>query len=94
MAWASGVSSQPAWPTQSVMVERARSMSSRPKIWHSRYSGVWSANLLTRMCVSSPAPARHRSTGRLGASAWLIVWQPAQASLGRTWRTTWKVPGS
>src|SRR5438105_1728140 len=35
------------------------------------------------MCVSSPAPAMHRSIGRLGASACVIVLHPAQASFLR-----------
>jgi len=36
----------------------------------------------------------HRSIARVGASTCVIVLHPAQASFGRTWRTTWKVPGS
>jgi hypothetical protein len=35
-----------------------------------------------------------RFTGRLGAEACVMVEQPAHASRGRTWRTTWKLPGS
>ena len=41
----------------------------------------------------TPAPAKPRSIGRLGAGACTIVWQRAQANLGRTWRMTLKLPG-
>ena len=48
----------------------------------------------TTTCASSPGPARPRGAGSAGANAWEIASQRVQASLGRTYRMTWKRAGT
>jgi hypothetical protein len=38
--------------------------------------------------------ARPRGVGIAGAGAWVIASQVQQAYFGRTWRITWKCPGT
>jgi hypothetical protein len=37
---------------------------------------------------------RPRGVGIAGAGAWVIASQARQAYFGRTWRITWKCPGT
>ena len=38
--------------------------------------------------------ARPRGVGIAGAGAWVIASHAVQAYFGRTWRMTWKCPGT
>ena len=94
MASASGSSNAVLLPTQSASVERSMSRPSRSKIWLWRYSGRWSAYLLTSTWARRPGPGRPRSIGRDGSAACVKASQPEHAKRGRTIRFTMNRPGT
>ena len=93
MASASGSNNAVDLPIQSASVERSMSIPSRSKMPLWRYSGRWSAYLLTRTWARRPGPGRPRSIGRDGRTACVKASQPEHAKRGRTMRFTMNRPG-